>query len=60
MLEELDIDKGLVRGLQVLYQGLRVTLAGGSNFRDIAVGIGLKQGCPCSPLLFSVLFDRVA
>ena len=22
--------------------------------------MGLKQGCPCSPLLFSLVFDRVA
>jgi len=25
----------------------------------IPVAKGLKQGCPCSPLLFSILFDRV-
>ena len=26
----------------------------------IPVRQGLKQGCPCSPLLFSLLFNRVA
>ena len=25
----------------------------------IEILIGLKQGCPCSPLLFSVYFDRI-
>lgn len=25
----------------------------------IQVALGLKQGCPCSPILFSLYFDRV-
>jgi Reverse transcriptase (RNA-dependent DNA polymerase) len=25
----------------------------------IPIRLGLKQGCPCSPMLFSLYFDRV-
>lgn len=57
---ELGMEQGLVGQLQQLYVDLRVTLTGGSDLPDIPVRAGLKQGCPCSPLLFSILFDRVS
>jgi hypothetical protein len=28
-------------------------------FEDILVRIGVKQGCPASPILFSLFFDQV-
>ena len=34
-------------------------MVGGGAQGPVEVLAGLKQGCPCSPLLFSVLFDRV-
>jgi hypothetical protein len=36
-----------------------VELVDRPDLGQIPVSVGLKQGCPCSPLLFSVLFDRV-
>jgi hypothetical protein len=45
--------------LQQLYSRLSV-LVKGAELGNIRVKLGLKQGCPCSPLLFSLFFDRVS
>ena len=34
-------------------------MAGAPEAGHTRVLRGLKQGCPCSPLLFSIFFDRV-
>lgn len=60
LLHELDVPPHLVAQLQHLYHHLHVSLAGHTELDPIAVRVGLKQGCPTSPLLFSLLFDRVA
>jgi hypothetical protein len=36
-----------------------VKLDGISNADLINILIGLKQGCPCSPQLFAIFFDRI-
>ena len=41
-----------------MYSDLRVEIEGWCE--AIFVRLGLKQGCPCSPVLFSLYFDRVA
>ena len=56
---ELDIPGHLVSQLQQLYRHLEIELAGSPQVGHTRVLRGLKQGCPCSPLLFSVFFDRV-
>ena len=58
-MDELQIDRELVGRLQQLYHHLEVRLTGMEELGGIPVRQGLKQGCPCSPLLFSLLFDRV-
>ena len=60
LLHELGIPPPLVAQLQHLYHDISVTIAGDTTLGAIPVRIGLKQGCPASPLLFSLLFDRVA
>ena len=50
----------MVAKLQHLYHDIAVQLTGSQDLPPIAVRQGLKQGCPASPLLFSLLFDRVA
>jgi hypothetical protein len=59
MLEEQGLDPALVGQLQLLYHDLQAEIRGAEYLGSIPVAKGLKQGCPCSPLLFSVLFDRV-
>jgi hypothetical protein len=36
-----------------------VTVDSHTDLDMISILIGLKQGCPCSPLLFELFFDRV-
>ena len=48
------------RALQVLYRDIQAQLVGGSGKEEVLHVIkGLKQGCPISPLLFSLFFDAV-
>lgn len=60
LLHELQLPPDLVAKLQHLYHDIAVQLTGSQDLPPIAVRQGLKQGCPASPLLFSLLFDRVA
>ena len=59
LLGELGIPVKLVSQLQQLYRHLEIELAGSPQVGHTRVLQGLKQGCPCSPLLFSIFFDRV-
>jgi len=59
LLEQLQLPRDLVSQLQQLYKDTSVLLAGAEHLGSIPVTMGLKQGCPCSPLLFSLFFDRV-
>ena len=56
---ELQIPPPLVGCVQQLYKQLSAQLADAPGFQAIPIRVGLKQGCPCSPLLFSLYFDRV-
>jgi len=37
---------------------LQAEVRGAEHLGLIPVAKGIKQGCPCSPLIFSILFDR--
>mgnify|MGYP003449508650 FL=1 len=58
-LDELHLPPDLVYALQCLYVDLSSELADAAGMAGIPVRQGLKQGCPCSPLVFSLYFDRV-
>ena len=57
-LQDLGIHPDTIVSLQRMYSDLVVEIA--AQCGSIPVRIGLKQGCPCSPVLFSIYFDRVA
>lgn len=57
--QQCQVPPGLLQALQQLYHQLRAEIVGGGDRGPVNVLAGLKQGCPCSPLLFSLLFDRV-
>ena len=59
LLRELQLPRGLVCQLQQLYKDTSVLLAGAEHLGAIPVNTGLKQGCPASPLLFLLFFDRL-
>ncbi len=59
MLNESGVDRALLGNLQQLYSTLKASIANHEELGTIPITQGLKQGCPCSPLLFSILFDRV-
>ena len=59
LVSELGIPADIVRQLQRLYEDLAAKLADAPDQGAIPIRVGLKQGCPCSPMLFSLYFDRV-
>ena len=59
LIDELHLDEPLVKALKLLYVNLKADVKGVENKDPIAISIGLKQGCTCSPLLFSLYFDRL-
>lgn len=59
-LEELHIDPLVVDALKPLYVDLKARIRDdplrGQRFVKLLMGV--KQGCACSPILFSIFFDR--
>lgn len=47
--------------IKLMYCDLRAHISEDQYFTldDILIALGLKQGCPASPILFSLFFDRV-
>jgi hypothetical protein len=59
-LSDLGLSPDLVCSLQRLYTDLWMEVHGnGPSTSPIAIRVGAKQGCPCSPGLFATFFDRV-
>jgi hypothetical protein len=60
LLDELNLDKDLVSALKLLYVDLKARVRGDPlmTSRVINILMGVKQGCSCSPILFSIFFDR--
>ena len=48
----------LIWDLQRMYENLRATIIGGEGTR-IPLNKGVKQGCPCSPILFGLFFEQM-
>ena len=50
---QLEFPEHLVRGIAGMYQGLRYqVVTNGVVAEPFHVGIGVKQGCPLSPMLY--------
>ena len=57
LLEHYGIDPSIVEAIRQMYVGLQGQVKGhGATF---AWTMGVKQGCPASPQLFGLFFDRV-
>jgi hypothetical protein len=61
-LQELGVPAHLVRAVHGMYQGLqyRMCTADGRLTEPLDVGVGVKQGCPASPLLFCLFVQPVS
>lgn len=61
LLDSLQLPADIVKALQLSYCDL-VAIVGEDVkrlFPSIPITIGLKQGCPISPILFTLFFDRI-
>lgn len=59
--QELGVPPDLLWGLWALYQDtMQQVKVGPSLSAAYPVNTGVKQGCPASPLLFTLFFDRVS
>ena len=58
--EELEVPADIRTGIEALYYQTRSVVRGGGAFSAaFDVNIGVKQGCPASPRVFCLFFDRV-
>ena len=58
---ELGLPDYFVKVLQKFYFETVATISGSQKpSSTVPMNKGVKQGCPASPLLFSLFFDRVA
>lgn len=57
LLEHYGVSKDMVETIRRMYVDTKGQAAGASTFFDTTMGV--KQGCPMSPLLFGLFFDRV-
>ena len=57
LLEHYGVSHDMVETIRRMYVDTKGQAAGASTFFDTTMGV--KQGCPLSPLLFSLFFDRV-
>ena len=57
---ELGIDQGTVKSLYRMYHDIRASVLIGSEYSaPFPMREGVRQGCPASPLVFSLFADRV-
>ena len=61
-LSEMGMPQHLVRAIRGMYSGLQYKLSGvgGRLTEPLNVGVGVKQGCPVSPLLFCLYVQPVS
>ena len=58
--EELEVPVDIRTGIEALYYQTRSVVQGGGGFSAaFDVNIGVKEGCPASPRVFYLFFDRV-
>ena len=57
--EELEVLVDIRTGIKALYYQTWSVVLGGALSAAFDVNIGAKQGCPASPHVFSIFFDRV-
>ena len=58
--EELEVPADVRTGIEALYYQTRsVVWEGGAFSAAFDINIGVKQGCPASPRVFCLFFDRV-
>ena len=60
-LEDLNIDKQLLANISALYREVNYTIKLGANtLEPIPSNLGLKQGCPLSPILFNLYINDIS
>ncbi|TWW62329.1 R2 Retrovirus-related Pol polyprotein from type I retrotransposable element [Takifugu flavidus] len=61
MLREYGVEGPLIRAIQSLYQRSRsLVRIAGCKSASFPVRVGLRQGCPLSPVLFITFMDRIS
>ena len=50
-------EEELIRDIQRMYEGLQARVQG-TQGKLININKGVKQGCPCSPLIFGIFFEQ--
>ena len=51
-------DQGILADILKMYEGLQASVIGGTG-QNISITKGVKQGCPCSPLIFGMFFEQI-
>ena len=60
LISELGVDLSTVKCLFRMYTDIRAAVCIGQHFSlSFAVNDGVRQGCPASPLVFSLFMDRL-
>ena len=60
-LSKVGIEEAFLNIIKTIYKRPTVNIvANGQNLKTFPLRLGIRQGCPCSPLLFNIVLEVLA